>query len=81
MSERFRFVKLNNTKAAKLLEAFRLYGTKDGYYTVRSLWLVYALTDTCKSFYLNGHIIMWEICIIARGILWNMCSFAVKSLL
>ena len=51
MSERFRFVKLNNTKAAKLLEAFRLYGTKDGYYTVRSLWLVYALTDTCKSFY------------------------------
>lgn len=51
MSKEFRFVKLDNTNAAKLLEAFRLYGTKEGSYTVSGLWLVYALTDMRESFY------------------------------
>lgn len=51
MSDRFQFSYLNAVEAAKLLEAFRLYGTKDDLYTVRNLWLVYAVTDAHKSFY------------------------------
>lgn len=53
MSEQFLFSYLNNVDASKLMEAFRLYGTREGRYTTCNLWLVFALTDVYNSFYLT----------------------------
>lgn len=51
MSKEFQFVYLKDDEAAKLLEAFRLYGTKEGDYTAHYLNLIEAMTDVHKSFY------------------------------
>lgn len=53
MSKEFQFVYLEDDEAAKLLEAFRLYGTKRGSYTAHDLDLIDAMTDMRKSFYIT----------------------------
>ena len=53
MSEEYQFIYLQDDEAAKLLEAFRLYGTKKGHCTVKTLNLISAMTDMSKSFYIT----------------------------
>lgn len=54
MERELQFVSIDESEAARLLEVFRLYGTKKGDYTMRNLWLLTALTDDDKSFYLTN---------------------------
>jgi len=51
MAKTFEYTFLSDAEAGKLLEAFRLYGTKVGKHTTRNLWLVYSMTDNSRSFF------------------------------
>lgn len=51
--DKFQYTFLSDIEAEKLLEAFRLYGTKVGKHTTRNLWLVYSMTDNSRSFFFS----------------------------
>lgn len=51
MNRKFQFAYMDEIEAAKLMESFLLYGTKEGHYTAHHLELIYALTDMDRSFY------------------------------